>query len=204
MTRLPVAIGGLAASQAAAPTPWTPRIRLGLAVHALGRDPVCGAPGACATVSPVRPPTSRAAKDQWRTPMAEPVRSPSTPHPRNSRLHAVEAPGTPSIAGLRTLMVQDMPKLPSLAALHALTDHDLPSTDGLRCLRAWSSSNPWATRSTPSGAFSGGAAPTSAWPVICWSTTRGARTRTDGCRRSGSRRTFWSSSEWRTGLGIRT
>ena len=63
--------------------------------------------------------------------MAEPVHSPSTPHPRISRLHAVEAPGTPSIAGLRTLMVQDMPKLPSLAALHALTDRDLPSTDGL-------------------------------------------------------------------------
>ena len=65
------------------------------------------------------------------TPMAEPVHSPSTPRPRSSRLHAVEAPGTPSIAGLRTLMVQDMPKLPSLAALHALTDRDLPSTDGL-------------------------------------------------------------------------
>ena len=46
MTRLPVAFGGLAAPQAAAQAPWTPRtfraprIRLGLAVHALGRDPV--------------------------------------------------------------------------------------------------------------------------------------------------------------------
>ena len=61
--------------------------------------------------------------------MAEPARSP--PGSRRARLSAIEAHGTAAIAGLNTLMVQDIPKLPSLAVLRALTDHDLPSTDGL-------------------------------------------------------------------------
>ncbi len=63
--------------------------------------------------------------------MAEPVRSPPTRRARDLGPLAVEAPATPTPAGLNALFVQDLPKLPSLAALLALTDRDLPSTDGL-------------------------------------------------------------------------
>ena len=62
--------------------------------------------------------------------MVEPVHSPP-PRARDPRPPAVEAPVPPFLAGLHTLLVQDLPKLPSLAALLALTDRDLPSSDGL-------------------------------------------------------------------------
>ena len=169
-----------------------------VAIRSAGRrapvlpSPQCGRP-------PAAPP---------RTNGGRPWPSPSTPRPlpapATRAFTPSKRPGRPPSPGCARSWSRTCPSCPLSPRCTPSPTATCPARTAFRCLRAWPSSNPWATRSTPSGAFSGGAAPTSAWPAICWSTTRGARTRTDGCRRSGSRRTSWSSSEWRTGLGIRT
>ena len=77
-----VASVGLAPPRARTPAPSTPWTRLSSPVHAARCEPVFGASGACATVAVAGRPAGCAAEDQWRTPMAEPVHSPSTPRSR--------------------------------------------------------------------------------------------------------------------------